>query len=170
MISKLEDVLDRFGNDFKELIKLKMVSADAIASGDLYDSITLTTVTLNSGHYEVVLRSADYINEAIEDGQKAGTIVSVNDILKWIEFKKIVPRPIGKLQDITKQDLAGLIVNKIYRVGTKDRKLITKTMDELIDIYRPLIREAILYDRTQGLHKMLTDEFIGYNNVTIKLV
>lgn len=166
-MSSLEQILIDFAYDFQLLLESKVITSDIIATRELADTIEVTSFYTNERNFKVVLRGVDYIN-MIEDGRKAGKMPPIQAILNWIEIKPILPRPEFD-RDITNNQLAFLIARKIGNEGVPGKKLISQTLDEMIDTYRPLLKTAILKDIEKGIYKMMETEFFGYKNIKIKL-
>lgn len=166
-MSSLEQILIDFAYDFQLLLESKIITADMIATRELADSMEVTSFYVNEKNFKVILRGVDYIN-MIEDGRKAGKMPPIQAILNWIEIKPILPRPEFD-RDITNNQLAFLIARKIGNEGVPGKKLISQTLDEMIDTYRPLLKAAILKDIEKGIYKMMETEFFGYKNIKIKL-
>ncbi len=166
-MSNLEKILIDFAYDFQLLLESKVITSDMIATRELADTIEVTSFYTNERNFKVVLRGVDYIN-MIEDGRKAGKMPPIRAILNWIEIKPILPRP-GLDKDITNNQLAFLIARKIGNEGVPGKKLISQTLDEMLDTYRPLLEQAILKDIERGIYKMMETEFFGYKNIKIKL-
>lgn len=166
-MSNLEKILIDFAYDFQLLLENNIINADMIATRELADSMEVTSFYVNEKNFKVILRGVDYIN-MIEDGRKAGKMPPIQAILNWIEIKPILPRPEFD-RDITNNQLAFLIARKIGNEGVPGKKLISQTLDEMIDTYRPLLKTAILKDIEKGIYKMMETEFFGYKNIKIKL-
>ena len=166
-MTNLEKMLIDFAYDFQLLLETNIINADMIATRELADTIEVTSFYKNEKNFKVILRGVDYIN-MIEDGRRAGKMPPLRAILNWIEIKPILPRPEYD-REITNNQLAFLIARKIGNEGVPGKKLISKTLDEMLDTYRPLLKEAILKDIEKGIYKMIETEFYGYKNIKIKL-
>lgn len=166
-MSNLEKILIDFAYDFQLLLENNIINADMIATRELADSLEVVSFYNNENNFKVVLRGVDYIN-MIEDGRRAGKMPPLRAILNWIEIKPILPRQ-ELDKDITNDQLAFLIARKIGNEGVIGKKLISKTLDDVLDSYRPLLKNAILKDIEKGIYKMMETEFYGYKNIKIKL-
>jgi hypothetical protein len=168
-MTNLEKVLQNFAADFEVLLKEKMYTQDIIASAKLTNTMEVSSVYINNTEWKVILRAEDYVNYAIETGRRPGKKPPYKSILDWIRVKQILPRPKQGVTDMTQETLAFLIRASIAKKGTPDRKLISKTLTDILTEYRLLIKEAIIKDSEQNIYEFMKLEFAGYNNVKIKI-
>lgn len=167
-MTNLEKTLQDFANDFELLLKNKAYVADLIATGELMNTLEVSSYYVNNKEFKVIMRAQDYAMYALETGRKPGKYPPRKKILEWIKIKPILPKE-ELNKDITNEQLAFLISRKIGEGGIPGKKLVSKTLQEILTEYRPLIKEAIKKDTEQGIYKMMTTEFYGYNNVKIKI-
>lgn len=168
-MTNLEKELSNFANDFELLLKDKAYVADLIAKGDLMNTLEVTSYYTNNKQFKVIMRAQDYAMYALEYGRKPGKKPPYKSILEWIQVKQILPRPDKNGRELTQEDLAFRIQASIGKKGVLGKKLVSKTLQELLVEYKPKFKEAIRKDTEQGIYKMMTTEFFGYNNVKIKL-
>ena len=105
----------------------KMSNADYDPNGEL---MKFTWVTEYNGNlFELYFNLPDYWYYA-ENGRRPGKFPPPDAILKWIQFKRLVPNPgrNGKIPD-TRQ-LVYLISRKIALQGTEGKHLFEKTLDD----------------------------------------
>lgn len=167
-MSNLENTLIKFAEEFELLLKSEIIAADMITSGQLHNTLEVSSLYINNQEWKVILRAQDYVN-IIEDGRKAGKFPPKQSILEWITMKGILPRADELGNDISNEQLAFLIGRKISQRGIPGKKLISITLNELLVKFRPLIGEAILKDVELGIYTSMTKEFYGYKNVKINL-
>lgn len=118
----------------------KMSNAGYDSNGEL---MKFTWVTEYNGNlFELYFNLPDYWQYA-ENGRRPGKFPPPDAILKWIQFKRLVPRPgrDGKVPS-TKQ-LVYLISRKIALEGTQGKHLLQQTIDETYDNLVDRLVEAI---------------------------
>lgn len=137
-------VLNDFGKFLVEEYKDKLILNNVNASDTLYNSVTYMVKNGNSV-FEVQLSLEDYW-KYVENGRKPGKWPPISAIEKWIEIKPIIPRPMknGKLPTI--QQLAFLISRKIGLEGIAPRPLLQQSIEEVWDIMREYLEEALAKD------------------------
>lgn len=167
-MSNLENILIKFAEEFEVLLKSKILSADMIATGQLHNTLEVSSLYINNQEWKIILRAEDYVN-MIEDGRKAGKFPPLRSILEWITIKGILPRADELGNEVSNEQLAFLIGRKIAQRGVTGKQLISISLNELIVKFRPLIGEAILKDVELGIYTSMTKEFYGYKNIKINL-
>lgn len=118
----------------------KMNNAGYDPNGEL---MKFTWVTeLNGNLFELYFNLPDYWQYA-ENGRRPGKFPPPDAILKWIQFKRLVPNPgrNGKIPD-TRQ-LVYLISRKIALKGTEGKHLLQQTIDETYDTLVDRLVEVI---------------------------
>lgn len=118
----------------------KMNNAGYDSNGEL---MKFTWVTEYNGNlFELYFNLPDYYIFA-ENGRKPGGFPPPNAILKWVQFKRLVPRPgrDGKLPSTNQ--LVYLISRKIALEGTQGKHLLQQTIDETYDTLVDRLVEAI---------------------------
>lgn len=104
----------------------KMSNAGYDPNGEL---MKFTWVTEYNGNlFELYFNLPDYFPFA-ENGRRPGKMPPVNKILKWIEFKHLVPRSNNGRVPTTRQ-LAFAISKHIALHGTEGKHLFEKTLDD----------------------------------------
>ena len=145
-------VLDDYARDLKELYQYNLNYDNAVASGELINSVRYL-FEHNGSKYEVYLQLADYW-KYVEYGRRSGKFPPVDKILNWIRVKPVIPRPFnGKLP--SEQQLAYLIGRKIALEGTKPRNILALTLEELNEEYDDKISEALTLDLSDIADDML---------------
>ena len=104
----------------------KMSIAGYDPNGEL---MKFTWVTEYNGNlFQLFFNLPDYFPYA-ENGRRPGKFPPPNEILKWIQFKRIVPSShSGKIP--TTNQLVYLISRKIALKGTEGKHLFEKTLDD----------------------------------------
>ena len=123
-------------------------------NGKLYK--TLNYSISNEGiDWVVTIHLEDYW-KYIEDGRRPGAkMPPVEAIKKWIEYKKILPRPIqlksGKTVIPSTQQLAFLIARSIGKNGIEARPIARETVDQLNNEFVSILKSSIQRDIHQYL-------------------
>lgn len=127
----------------------KMSNAGYDKNGEL---MKFTWVTEYNGNlFELYFNLPDYYIFA-ENGRKPGGFPPPNAILKWIQFKRIVPSShSGKIP--TTNQLVYLISRKIALNGTQGKHLLQQTIDETYDTLVDRLVEAITDEIEKELEK-----------------
>lgn len=144
----LTAALEQYGAAFRNLYQDKLILADAIATGELLNSVNYR-VTQDGTTYEVSLSLAKYW-KYIEEGRRPGLPGSKmpppSAILKWIMAKPVVPRPSDKGRVPKPEQLAWAIAKRIQVKGIPAKPLLFETAQEINDHYRPIIAAAFAAD------------------------
>lgn len=145
----LTEVLNRYG----ELLAVRYKSYVPEASGKLVQSVNYE-VKVDGDSYIVGLNLEDYWYY-VEKGRKAGKFPPVENIMKWIKVKPVLPRPLknGKLP--TEKQLAFLIGRKIANEGTEGKHIMDRTVEEVNNEMLMSIKMAILEDLTEDIKPVL---------------
>lgn len=138
-------VLNDFGKFLVEEYKDKLILNDVNATDTLYNSVTLLPIEVNGNFFEVKISLEDYW-KYVEKGRLPGKWPPISAIEKWVEIKPVLPRPMknGKLP--TNKQLAFLIARKIGLEGIKPRPLLQQSVEEVWDIMREYLEEALAKD------------------------
>ena len=123
-------------------------------NGKLYK--TLDYSISNEGITWVVTIHLEDYWKYIEDGRRPGAkMPPVEAIKKWIEYKKILPRPIqlksGKTVLPSTQQLAFVIARSIGKNGIKARPIARETVDQLNNEFVSILKSSIQRDIHQYL-------------------
>lgn len=123
-------------------------------NGKLYK--TLNYSISNEGiDWVVTIHLEDYW-KYIENGRRPGAkMPPVEAIKKWIEYKKILPRPIqlksGKTVIPSTQQLAFVIARSIGKNGIEARPIARETVDQLNNEFVSILKSSIQRDIHQYL-------------------
>ena len=123
-------------------------------NGKLYK--TLDYSISNEGITWVVTIHLEDYWKYIEDGRRPGAkMPPVEAIKKWIEYKKILPRPIqlksGKTVIPSTQQLAFVIARSIGKNGIEARPIARETVDQLNNEFVSILKASIQRDIHQYL-------------------
>ena len=113
-------------NQIADIYRKKMDQAGYDKNGELYNF--KWTTEWKDNLFEVNFDLPLYFHFA-ENGRRPGKMPPVNKILKWIEFKHLVPRSNNGRVPTTKQ-LAFAISKHIALHGTEGKHLFEKTLDD----------------------------------------
>lgn len=117
----------------------KMSNAGYDPNGEL---MRFTWVTEYNGNlFELYFNLPNYFPFS-EYGRRPGKMPPVNKILKWIEFKHLVPRSNNGRVPTTTQ-LAFAISKHIAKYGTEGKHLLQQTIDSTYDTLVDRLVEAI---------------------------
>lgn len=127
----------------------KMSNAGYDPNGEL---MKFTWVTEYNGNlFELYFNLPDYWQYA-ENGRRPGKFPPPDAILKWIQFKRIVPSShSGKIP--TTSQLVYLISRKIAEKGTQGKHLLQQTIDETYDTLVDQLVEAITKEIEKEIEK-----------------
>ena len=91
-----------------------------------------------------------------EEGRRPGKFPPPDAILKWIQFKRLVPTSRGGKIPTTKQ-LVYLISKKIALHGTEGKHLLQETIDETYDTLVDQLVEAISEQLEEEIEKEINE-------------
>lgn len=133
--NNVRNVLNDFGRFLVEEYQDNLILEDAIASKTLYNSLQYKVENGNNS-FEVKLSLEDYW-KYIENGRKPGKFPPISAIKRWIEIKPELP---------TTAQLAYLISRKIGLEGIKPRPILQKSIDDVFEVMREFLEEALAKD------------------------
>ena len=148
-------VLNKYGEEIVKKYKNKLeenkpgYSWNSIATGNLYNSVK-SEVIVSGTRISIEITLEDYW-KTLENGQPAGTIVSIGDLLKWIKAKPVIPTDRGFGIPTLKQ-LAFLIQRKIKREGTEPMNFMKDTLEDVLVKLKIDLEEAIEKDFTDIMY------------------
>lgn len=150
----LEAVLNEYAVAVRNLYQDRLILHDRIATGALLNSVEVH-VDHNGEAYEVKLDLADYWRYVEMDTAPHWPPPSA--ILKWIQAKPVLPRPMknGKLP--TPEQLAFLIGRKIAVFGTKGQPDLTDSVEDMNRAYQERIAAALAHDVGSYIRKLVRD-------------
>ena len=114
-------------NQIAVIYRVKMDAADYNKQGELYNF--KWTTEWKDNLFEVNFDLPPYFHFA-ENGRRPGKFPPPDAILKWVQFKRIVPRPGRDGKVPSTNQLVYLISRKIATKGTEGKHLFEKTLDD----------------------------------------
>lgn len=133
----MEEMAIAIRNEYQD----NLIRNDRIASGDLLNNIEYE-VTRGDFTYTIYVKMKDYWYY-VENGRKAGKWPPIDNILRWITVKPVLPRPNAEGKLPTPQQLAFLIARKIGEEGTQGTQDLRKATDTIWDTFEDRLYEAI---------------------------
>lgn len=133
----MEEMAIAIRNEYQD----NLIRNDRIASGDLLNNIEYE-VTRGDFTYTIYVKMKDYWYY-VENGRKAGKWPPIDNILRWIRVKPVLPRPNAEGKLPTPQQLAFLIARKIGEEGTQGTHDLRKATDTIWDTFEDRLYEAI---------------------------
>lgn len=133
----MEEMAIAIRNEYQD----NLIRNDRIASGDLLNNIEYE-ITRGDFTYTIYVKMKDYWYY-VENGRKAGKMPPIDNILRWIRVKPVLPRPNAKGKLPTPQQLAFLIARKIGEEGTQGTQDLRKATDTIWDTFEDRLYEAI---------------------------
>lgn len=119
-----------------DVYKNKMAEADYDKSGELYNFKWVTEY--NGNLFALYFELPEYWYYA-ENGRRPGKFPPPDAILKWVQFKRLVPSATNGKVPSTNQ-LVYLISRKIAEKGTEGKHLLQQTIDET---YNTLVDQLV---------------------------
>lgn len=150
--TNVQEVLQRYAKDIDTRYKEVLADKDHIASWDLYNSIK-TQVEVGEREYLVTMRLLDYW-KWLEHGSEPHW-PPVKALIRWIEVKPVIPRPLGNGKLPTTKQLAYLIGRKIATVGTEGTHGLEKSKNQITPFYLEEIQKALAKDVRAYVRKMV---------------
>lgn len=138
----LKEVLERYGEAFIKNAQQNLISRDAVASGNLIQSMEIDNIEINDRMMSVTLSLADYWYY-VENGRKAGKMPPISAIEKWIEVKPVIPKVMKNRKIPTVRQQAFAIARSIGKKGTKPKKFFEKAKTQTWKQFKDAIAEAI---------------------------
>lgn len=114
-------------NQIADIYRKKMEAADYNKQGELYNF--KWTTEWKDNLFEVYFDLPQYFPFA-ENGRRPGKFPPPDAILKWVQFKRLVPRPGRDGKIPSTNQLVYLISRKIALKGTEGKHLFEKTLDD----------------------------------------
>ena len=133
----MEEMAIAIRNEYQD----NLIRNDRIASGDLLNNIEYE-ITRGDFTYTIYVKMKDYWYY-VENGRKAGKWPPIDNILRWIRVKPVLPRPNAEGKLPTPQQLAFLIARKIGEEGTEGTQDLRKATDTIWDNFEDRLYEAI---------------------------
>lgn len=132
-----------------DVYKNKMQNAHYDSNGELMNFTWVTE--MNGTMFELYFVLPDYWIYA-EEGRRPGKFPPPSAILKWIQFKRLVPKSYNGKVPTTSQ-LVYLISRKIAEKGTKGKHLLQETIDDTYDTLVDQLVNAITKEMEKEIEK-----------------
>lgn len=144
-ITEIRNICEQIAQVYRD----KMSNAGYDPNGEL---MKFTWVTEYNGNlFQLYFNLQDYFPYA-ENGRRPGKFPPPNEILKWIQFKRIVPSShSGKIP--TTNQLVYLISRKIALKGTQGKHLLQQTISATYDTLVDRLVEVIADNIENELEK-----------------
>ena len=110
-----------------DIYRIKMDYAGYDKNGELYNFKEI--VEYKDNLFEIAFDLPPYFPFA-ENGRRPGKFPPPDAILKWVQFKRLVPRPGRDGKVPSTNQLVYLISRKIATKGTEGKHLFEKTLDD----------------------------------------
>ena len=114
-------------NQIADIYRKKMDAADYNKQGELYNF--KWTTEWKDNIFELYFDLPPYFYFA-ENGRRPGKFPPPYAILKWVQFKRLVPKPGRDGKVPSTNQLVYLISRKIATKGTEGKHLFEKTLDD----------------------------------------
>ena len=152
--SRTEALLNSFAQTIVNRYRDKI---SEYSSGKLYKTIDYT-ITSKSDSYLVTINLEEYW-KYIEKGRRAGAkMPPVSAIEKWINVRKILPRPValksGKQRVPTIQQLAYVIARSISRNGIAPRPFMRESIEDTMKDFQSKLSAAVREDVLENLDSL----------------
>lgn len=151
-LTELHKVLQDYAKDVTDRYKDVLANNGHIASKDLVNSIK-TEVKVGDAAYEVTMTLKDYWKYVENDTRPHFPPPSA--LIRWIEVKPVIPRPMANGKLPTTKQLAYLIGRKIATEGTTGTHDLEKTKTDIFSWYKDRLSEALGHDVSNYIRKVM---------------
>ncbi len=148
----LAAVLQEYAVAVRNLYQDRLILHDRIATGELLNSVEVR-VEYSGTAYEVKMDLADYWRFVEMDTAPHWPPRAA--ILKWIQAKPILPRPMSNGKLPTPEQLAFLIQRKIAVFGTEGHPDLTDSVQDMNAAFRDRIAAALARDVGDYIRKVV---------------
>lgn len=153
IFENLMNVLAEYGEEVKRLYQSRLMADDKLATGNLINNVE-TFIAYKGTEFVVYLRLEDYWKYVEKGIAPAGKYKNPGwkaypFILKWVEVRRILPRPKnGKLPSTQNLDTlyrqsAYLATKKIVEKGIEPGNQLQESVQAINNKYLPLLQEAL---------------------------
>lgn len=160
-LEQLQQVLQEFAVEVRNLYQDNLITHDHIASGDLLNSVECRVETEDRAF--LVQLTLEKYWKYVEDGlAPAGKYPNPGwkafpHILNWVTVKPVIPkRDSGRIP--TPKSLAYLITRKIVNEGTKASNDLADARTAVLERYRDRISQALGHDMEYYIRKVIAGE------------
>lgn len=148
----LQEVLQRYGEAFRNKLQENLLKDGSNASGGLTNSIRYIYEG-KGGTFSVSIGLEDYW-KYVNDGTKPH-FPPVSAIRKWVEIKPVIPEADANGRVPTVGQLAFLIARKISIEGTEGTHFFDRTQEEINDYFLLSIEKAVSEDLDEEVDSVL---------------
>jgi hypothetical protein len=165
--AELQQVLQDLANDIRDNYKEHLEFNDRYTrEHKLIDSVK-TQVVVGDRAFEITMTLQDYWKYVEEGVQGARNMTSpyrnpgwkaFPHIMRWIDIKPVIPRPMANGKIPTPKQLGYLITRSIVNNGTQGSHDLQKVKDGVIPWYREKIEAALGHDMEWYIRKLIAEE------------
>lgn len=161
-LEQLQQVLQEFAVEVRNLYQDNLITHDHIASGDLLNSVECRVETEDRAF--LVQLTLEKYWKYVEDGlAPAGKYPNPGwkafpHILNWVTVKPVIPRPDNNGRLPSQKSLAYLITRKIVNEGTKASNDLADARAAVLERYRDRISQALGHDMEWYIRKVIAGE------------
>lgn len=138
MWENVRNVLNEMGREFQFQVREKIVAENAVATGDLLNSIGFEIEEDADGLFTLYLTHADYFHYVNEN-----TVPHWPPILPIVQW--VIDKPLATdLPEVNK--IAHAVQWKIAQEGTQGHYFFESVLNSLLEVYYPKIVDAIYAD------------------------
>ncbi len=162
--TELRQVLEDLANDIRDSYRESLERNDRYTTEHkLIDSVR-TQVVVDDRAFEVTMTLQDYwkyVEEGVRGARNPDSPYrnpgwkAYPHILRWIDIKPVLPRPLANGKLPTQKQLGYLITRSIVNNGTQGSHDLQKTKDELIPWYKERISDALGHDMENYIRKIV---------------
>ena len=165
-LTELQQVLQDLANDIRDNYKEHLEFNDRYTKEHkLIDSVK-TQVVVGDREFEITMTLNDYW-KYVEEGVRGFENMSspyknpgwkaYPFILKWIDIKPVIPKPLGNGKLPTPKQLGFLITRAIVENGTQGSHDLEKVKEGIIPFYKEKIATALGHDMENYIRKLVRD-------------
>lgn len=167
-LENVMQTLQEYAQEVRNLYQDNLIKKDKIASGDLLNSVEYQIIR-NGQTYLVQLRLADYwkyVERGVRGKENPGSPYdnpgwkAYPFILKWIDVKPVLPRPLENGDLPTQRQLAAMITHSIEEKGIKATNALGDAIQEVNQRYKDKLVIALHKDM-EVLMKVLVGTIQG---------
>lgn len=151
----LREVLEDYADFFIKNAQQNLFKKDAVASGNLSNSMELDKITITDEKMSVTISLADYWYY-VENGRKAGKRPPMKAIEEWIVAKPVIPRTLTNGKVPTTKQLAYVIAKSIGENGTKKHPFFEPAKRFTQKEFKQRIADAVQADISIWLDEQVT--------------
>ena len=165
--TELQQVLQDLANDVRDNYREHLEYNDRYTTEHkLIDSVR-TQVVVGEQAFEVTMTLRDYwkyVEEGVKGSQNYTSPYrnpgwkAYPFILRWIEIKPVIPRPMSNGKLPTPSQLGYLITRSIVNKGTQGSHDLKAVKDNLIPWYRERIAAALGHDMEHYIRKIVVEK------------